>query len=461
MRWAGGGAAARGRFLRFVIVAISGFGAAASGAEAQAALLPDTIDIRQAVEIAIGQSPQLRISQAQADQAGADRLAAWGAFLPTANVNLGLNKSSFSKSTFVSEEGLSETLPEPLSSSQQAANQGLGLSLTVLDGGRRFAALRQSAANVRAAQRRYDDQQRTVIVTVRTEFLEALRRQRLFALTRNQISDRQLELDLARRRYEIAAVERTDVLAAESNLLNAQIRLLSEQNQLETGLRQLVVSMGLPPDAGEGLVLSGEEGLPEGAPDVDALAQVAVTSDPELAALEAERTAASAALWAARTDYLPEISISMNFGRSENYGPEDSFWQFNPGDTGRSFSISASWSLFNGFGREQQNAQASASKRQAEEDLRRRRLELERDVRRYGGEIEQLAQTIDLLRQLFAISQERLDMEQERYRLGTGDFTTLQQAIGTAQDAETSLIQREYDYLIAWSNLEEYMGGRR
>lgn len=429
-------------------------------AAGQARMLPDTLDIGLAVQIALAESPQLRISRTQADQAGADRLAAWGSFLPTASLGASLGRSRFARRTFVGEEGLSEQLPDVLNSSSQSASQGVDLSWTVLDGGRRFAALSESQARLRAQQRRYDDQQRFVVVTVRREFLDALRRQELLDLTRAQIADRELELDIAQRRYAIAAVERTDVLAAESNLLDARITLLNEQNLLRAGLEQLVVSMGLPPETADGLVLAGDEGMPEGIPDVEGIVRTALTSDPELAALEAERAAAAAGLWSARTRYLPRIQVAFGVSRSENFGPDDSFWQFNPGDTSEGLRISASWSLFDGFAREQQNARASAAQRQAEEEFRRRRIELERDVRRYGAEIRQLGQTLELLDQRFAISRELLEMEQERYRNGTGSFLALQQAVRSAQSAETSLILRQYDYLIAWSNLAEYMDGR-
>ena len=436
---------------------VAGGLAAPAPSVAQRSTIPDTIDITRAIRIALSESPVLRISRTEADRAGADRLAAWGAFLPTAGVSADLGRSSFSRTTFVGEEGLSETLPAVLTSSSQNAVQSLGMRWIVLDRGRRFSEISRSAASLRAAQRRYDDRQREVVLTVRRDFLEALRRQELLELTRTQIADRELELEIASRRYEIAAVERTDLLAAEGNLLNARIALAAEENQLRAGLRQLVVSMGLPPEAGDSLVLTGDDGMPEGVPDIDFLVQTAVTSDPELAALDAERSAAAASLWTARTRYLPQVSVDLGWNRLENFGPEDSFWQFNPGDTSHGFRITASWSLFDGFQRERENALASATRRQAEEDLRRRRLEIERDVRRYGDDITRLDQTLNLLERVYAISRERLEMQQERYRLGTVSFTELQQAIDAVQRAETDLIQQQYDYLIAWSSLAEYI----
>lgn len=434
--------------------------AVAAPVGAQGPTLPDTLDIARAVRIAMSESPVLRTSLAAADRASADRLAAWGTFLPRASVSLGLGRSNSTRSTYEAQEGPAARLQERLTFTSQSANQGLNLSLTILDGGRRFAELGRSAASFRGAQRRYDDQQRAVIAAVRREFLGALRRQELLELTRSQIADREADLEIASRRYEIAAVERTDVLAAELNLLDARMRFLAEQNQLRVGLRQLVVSMGLSPESGGALVLTGEEGMPAGLPDIESIVRTAVTTDPELAALEADRSAASASLWSARTRYLPRITASLGWGRSENFGPDASFWQFRPGDTGRNFNISAGWDLFDGFAREVQNAQASAARRQAEEDYRRVRLEIERDVRSFGAQIEELAQTLELLNQAYEISSERLDMEQQRYRLGTGSFLELQGAIDAVQRAETSLIQQQYDYRIAWSNLAEYMEGR-
>lgn len=434
--------------------------AAAIPAAAQGPAVPDTLDITGAVRIAMRESPVLMGSRAAADRAGADRLRAWGAFLPQASLTLGLGRTSSTRSTYDSQQGPAERLQERLTFTSQSAGQGLNLNLTVLDGGRRFAEVRRTAAAFAGAQRRLDDQQRTVVAAVRREFLEALRRQELLELTRTQIADRELELNIASRRYEIAAVERTDVLGAELNLLDARIRLIGEQNLLQVGLRQLAVSMGLPPEAGEEVVLAGDSDMPAGVPDIEAVVRTAVTSDPGLAALEADRSAASASLWSARMIYLPRITASLGWNRNESFGPGTSFWQFDPGDTSQRFNVSASWNVFDGFNREVQNAQASAAKRQAEEDYRRMRLEIERDVRRFGAQIGQLAATLELLEQAFAISRERLDMEQERYRLGTASFLELQNAIDAVQRAETSVIQNQYDYRIAWSDLAEYMEGR-
>lgn len=437
-------------------LAISGAAVAAQQGE-----LPDSLTVERAVRLALERNPQIRSASATADAAGADQRAAWGDFLPSASANISFRRNSFTRTTFEGEEGLSETLPEPLESTSKSTSQGLSFSWDLLDGGRRIASLRQSSASVRAAQRRLDDARRTVTAAVRRAFYEALKRQRLLELAERQVADRRLELELARRRYEIAAVDRTEVLGAENGLLNARISLLAEQGNLEAELRGLAVEMGFPAEAGLGLSLADAEAAPDATTlDLEALVERAVGSDPEVLALEAEREAASAGLWAARSAYLPTITLSYGLSRSQSLGPEDPFFVFDPSDHASSFGVSASWNLFDGFQRERQTAQASSSRRRAEQDLVRRRLEVQREVGRLVTRIEVAARTLELRERSFAIAEERLDMTREMYRQGdpSVDFVTLQSAVSELTSAERSLIDQRYEYLKSWSDLEEFVG---
>ena len=442
----------RGAHLAALALALPVFGVAG-----QEGALPDTLSLDRALSVALERSPDVRGALAAADAAGASRRAAWGSFLPTASLSLALNRSDFTKTTFLSEEGTSEMLPQPLSSASQSASQGVSLSWTLFDQGRRIATLRQEGANVRVAQRTLDDRRATVAFAASQAYYEALRAQRLLELTVRQIADREQELDIARRRYEIAAVERVDVLAAESNLLDAQVSLLTSRHQAETRLRELAVALGLPPDAGPGTVLRDIERLPDaGSLQPPAVVERVLTRDPEILQLEAQQAAASAGLWSARSGYLPRITANLSWARNQQFGPDESFFQLDPSDTGRGFNISASWTLFDGFEREQQTAQASSQKRQAEEDLRGRRLEIERDVLGYLDQIAQLDETLALAERSFAIAEERLNMTRQMYQNGTIDFTALQQAVSQVTSAERQLIDLRYDYLVAWASLEQF-----
>jgi len=423
--------------------------------------LPDTLDIQRALSIAMTSSPTLSQAQAALDQAGANRTASWGAFLPTASIGMNLSRNNFTTNSFLTPEGEAEILPNPLTSQSQSGSQGLNIGWTVFDL-QRIATYREQGENVIASRQRLDDQRLAVVADVRRRYVEALRRQTLLDLSQRQILDRELELDIARRRYEIGAVELSDVLAAETLLLNAEVSLLSETSQLESGLQALSVSLGMPAHEGPGTALVDIVELPDASTlQRETLVAYALNEDPEIRALQADRSAANASLWGTRSRFLPTIQLGFNLGRSEQFGPGADLFQFDFSNTSRNFSISASWQLFDGFSRTSQARSASAREFQASESLRERRLTIEREVRRFLREIEQISQALVLLERALQISEERLRMTRLQYQNSTANFTTLQQAISTVTQAERQLIEQRYNYLNAWTNLEEYVGDVR
>ncbi|MDX1394605.1 MAG: TolC family protein [Gemmatimonadota bacterium] len=423
--------------------------------------LPDTLDLDTALDLALTRNPVLSQSRYATDIAGADKRAALGAFLPTANANLGLSRSTFTTSTFENPQGETEELPEPLSSESGSGNTGIGLSWTVFDASL-IASLRESDANLDASRSRLDDQRLAVAARVQRAYIEAIRRQTLLELTRQQIADRELELEIAERRYQIAAVERSDVLGAEQNLISAEISLLNETSQLETNLRALSVEIGLPAEASEGTTLVDLTLLPDASGlNSETLVAYALGEDPELRALDADRAAASASLWGTKSRFLPTISLGYSWGWRDQFGPGANFFQFVYGSRSQGLSLSAQWTLFDGFNRVSTAQSATARRSQAEESLRQRRLEIERDVRRFLQQIDELAQTLVLLERGLQISEERLTMTRLQYQNGTTDFTALQQAISAVTSAERQLIEARYNYLASWVDLEEYVGDIR
>ena len=433
----------------------------AATAPAAGQALPSRMTIEEAENIALGRHPELRIAQANADAAGADRRATFGAFLPNVQGSLNFSRNSFTNSTFINPDGTTEILDDPVTSISQGAGQSLNFSWDVLRGGNRFAELRRSSSTVRAQQRRLDDQRRTVIREVRTAYYTALRSQRLIELAERQREDRRLDLEVSQRRWEIAAVDRTDVLTAESNLIAAELEVLSQRKQFADAMNGVAVAIGMPPDATRGMELADVADPPSlGTTTAAEFAARAATSDPEIAALDAERSAASASLWASRTNYLPTISLSYSLSRSESLTEDDPFFVFNPANDANNFAVSLSWTLFDGFQRERQTAQASADRRRAEQQMIRRRQEVERDVQQFVNEIRRLEQSLDLSERRLAIEQERLQMTRARYQSGEAEFVSLQQAIDGVTAAEQTRIQQRFDYLQAWADLQQYIDPR-
>ena len=454
LRWPGRG----------VALAVLGFLSIPTLLGAQAATqsrqsLPDTLDLSQAVRVAFDNNPELVSAAACVDAAAAGQRANWGSLFPSASINMNLRKTDFTTTTYQDPDGSSITLPFPLSSTQHGANQGLNLNWDLFRGGSRFSDIKGGAASVRAANRRMSNVERVVTRQVRVAYFEALKQASFVDVAEDQLAGRQRDLEVARRRYEIAAVNRTDVLGAEIEVGEAELALVEAETAELIALRDLKVQMGLEAEEGGYPALLDVEDVPasEGL-QTQQLVTNALTTKPEIRALEAEVEAASASLWGARATYLPNISLGFSYGRSESLGPDGTFWNFNLNNTGSTFSVVASWNIFDGFSREEQTAQASSSLRVSEADLTARRLSLEKEVRDLVAEIQARDRRLGLQQRNYQLAETRLQMMQERYRLGTVEYVDLLSAIRQLTDAERNLIQERYEYLKLWARLEEQVG---
>jgi outer membrane protein TolC len=420
---------------------------------------PDTLSLERAIEMALDRHPDVVRVRANLDAAAADQRAGWGAFLPNASANLSLARSEFTTVTFPSPEGPSQRLDEPLSDVSKGASQSLSFSWDLLRGGQRFTDLRQTRAATRSANNQVSQTQRDVSAAVRVSYYEALKQGGLVEVARLQLDGRRRDLEVARRRYEIAAVNRTDVLGAEIEVGQAELALFEAIDAEASAQRELRFSMGLPAD-GPQFALR-EVAAPPDASQLDeaALAQEALGTKPQIRALEADVTAASAAVWGARSRYLPNISLQYSLGRSEQGGKDSPFFKLGPDNTSQTFSIQASWGLFDGFTREQQTARARSSLRAAESSLALQRITVDRDVRNLVREIQTGARRLELQERNRELARQRVDMMRERYRLGTVQYTDLLTATEQLTGAERALIQERYEYLKRWASLEAQVGG--
>lgn len=425
----------------------------------------DTLTLGEAIETALGEAPDVTSARAGLSAAETGRWADWGAFLPNASASVSFSRSDFTTFTFVSPEGVSRRLEEPLESTSKGVSQGLSFGWTILDGGRRIAGLKAGARQVDAAAHRLDLTERTTVASVKRAYVEARKQERLAELAREQLEARRQDLEVTRERYRMAAVGRSDLLGAELEVEEARLALLEARDAARTARRELRLRMGLEPTSGSeeaGPALAGVPDPPDAsALDPAALVRRALEENPELAALQAEAAAASANLWGARAQYLPTISVGFGLNRSESLGPEGDLFVFDPRNRGRSFSIQASWELFSGFQRREATAQASASLTQARAERTRRQLQLEKEVRDAVAGIRRRAERLEILRRRADLARQRLELAREQYRLGTFDYLQLQNATRQLSTAEEQLLRERYDYMAAWADLEERVGGVR
>lgn len=420
----------------------------------------ETVNLEGAIRTALARNPAVESADANAAAAQASRWADWGAFIPTANLNVNLSQTDFTTTTFLSPEGEPQTQDPPLTSERKSSFVGFSFGWDVFRGGQNIAGVKAGAARSRAADYRLNDAERGVVRDVKVAYFEALKIEKLVEVAESQLTSRREDLAVTEERYAIAGVTRSDLLGAQGEVAQAELTLLDREDQARTAVRDLQVRMGFNPgDIDPDMRIADVEAVPTAAEmNADSLVARAIATDPQLLALAADQAAASADVWGARATYIPTISLGLNLNRSQDLGAGETLFNLAPDNTATSFSIVASWPLFTGFTRKQQNASASSALRRARADYAQRSHETDKTIRDLADEIDRRQRRLGLLETLYQLDSERVELARQQYRLGTLPYDNLLIAITQQTNSEQSLLQERYDYLKAWAELERLVG---
>lgn len=397
-----------------------------------------TVSLERAIELAQIHSPQLAQTQSSVVNAGSGRRRALGSFLPNISVSSGASVNSSSR--------FDPNTQRVVEGSNDSYNAGLSAQYQIFQGGRKYHELDRTAFARREAEARLQSQRYSVVLQTTTLYMNALRQRDLVRVAEASRLRAEESLEITRARLSGRATTRSDTLRARLELANARQSLLQAENQLRAAHFALGRQVGMdgpvaPADMGDlapaPLALSESE-----------IIALAVSVSPAVRAAEAAAAVARSSLGSARSSYLPSLSASSTY----SWANQDR--SFTGGNTSWSFRVSGSYTLFDGFGREQSLSQATESRRVArltEEDARR-------GVRQ---EVDAALRTLETQEQAIAIAQEALGVAMEdlrinrvRYEAGDGrilDFLASQVAL---DQADANLVSARYDYALAKAELE-------
>ena len=402
-----------------------------------------TVSLQRAVELAQLHSPQLAQTQASLVNAGSSRRRALGSFLPNISVSSGASVNSSSR--------FDPNTQRVVEGSSDSYNAGLSASYQIFQGGRKYYELGRTASARMEAEARLQSQRFSVVLQTTTLYMNALRQSDLVSVAEASRDRAEESLAITRARVEGGAATRSDTLRTRLELMNARQSLLQSQNQLRAARFALGRQVGM-----DGPVAPAEVGDLSPAPLALAESEIIALAEsvsPAVRAAEAAASVANSSLGNARSSYLPSLSASSNY----SWANQDR--SLTGGNTSWSFRVSGSYSLFDGFAREQSLSQASESRRVArltEDDARR---SVRQDVDAALRTLETQEQAIDIAMEARAVALEDLRLNRIRYEVGGTatilDVITSQVAL---DQAETNLVSARYDYALAKAELESIIG---
>lgn len=422
--------------LRILLLA-AGVAAAAPPLAAQQVEVTLAEAVRRALEV------QPAVVQARGSVTNADwqQRAAYGAFLPAVT----LASSAFRQSTPSFVNGF----PANAGTYQYATS--LTASLDLFTGLRRIAAFRSASATETAADAGLVNQRYQVTAATAQLFYTALADEELVRVAEAQVARTKEELQISVNKFQAGAATRSDTLTSTVDVGNAQLSFLQAQANLATAQATLARQIGV-----DAPVRARPDSTVPGIPDTTGLRTAAVQRAPVVVAADASASAAGAALWESRSQFWPTLTASYT---TSSQGLTQPWNGFEPGNRNlNQFRIGLSWTLFNGFQREQSVAasavMADIARAQAEDTRRQVNAQFTQQL---AGLVTASAQ-VTIAGANVAAGSEALRVQQERYRLGAGTLLDLLTAEANLTQAQVNLVQARYNYLTARAQLEALVG---
>jgi outer membrane protein len=471
-----------------------------------------TLSLDEALRQARANSPTYRQTLNDAGPAKWGVRNAYGSLLPSVSVSSDLGYTGSGQSNF----GGGFVLP-----TSAFVTSGYSLGLQWQLDGRTLTAPATQKALQRATDEDISGAGVALRVDIETQYLTTLQTTAQVAVAKEQVARNAEFLRLADARYKVGQATLLDVRQAEVSKGQSDVALLRAVQAENEAKLDLLRRMGVePPVPVDQIALSDSFPVTPPAFQLDSLLALAEVQNPALRSLRARRTAASYGVRAAKSEFLPTLSVQAGWSGFTQQFTNEQFLldqQFgtarqqaascqydnqvrsalglggvvsncfaaaglndagtalldpvsrqirNANDvfpfdyTGQPFqaSLRISLPIFTGFGRSLRVSEARAQEEDAEESARARRLQVRSDVHaRYLG-LRTAYEAIAVQAASREAARDQLRLAQDRYRLGAGTSLELSDAQNAVQRAEGDFVNAVYDYHKAIAALEAAVG---
>jgi outer membrane protein len=407
---------------------------------------PRPISLAEAVQLAQRNAPQAVQARGQVRTTSSAQRSAFGAFLPTLSLSASNSKRQGD------QLGPQGTIL-PFTGAPWSYTNGLSASMNLFDGGKRWFDLSRTRSDELSAESNEVLQRYVVALSVKQQYFAVLAARESEGAAQAQMEQAQEQMKASTARMHAGAATKSDSLRSVIQLGNAQLAVLTARSNAVVANAALTRLVGTPFTV---TASSADSSLSTNVSlDSAALEQYA-EQGPAVRQAEAQLTSARASLRSAHSPYLP--SLDLSYGK--NGTATDSTFQVlaNRYAYSSSLRLSLSYTLFNGFSREQQVVSAQVAQDNADAGLRDARLGAQQTLVQNLSALRNAQQRIEIQLASVAAAEEDLRVQQQRYALGASVQLDVLTSQTTLNQARSALIQARYDYRIAKAQIEALIG---
>ena len=305
-----------------------------------------------------------------------------------------------------------------------------------------------AAADARAQGAKARITELDVVYGVRQAFLSVLAREPARQAAEKRVEAAEAKLADAEGGAEAGKALDVTVIEARAALLDARQNLLAVENDLADLRATLNNVLGVPSDTVLTLLAPPPiSAKPDGAPVYVARA---MESSPQIVEASQLMDKVSFGLGAARTAYLPDLSIFGQhvYQNSVPFLPENNL----------TFGVQFEWTLVDFGERKQKIRERQAQRIEAQQSLEQTSAQVRTEVEKAYRTLTRALAMVLAAREAAALRAEAARLTADRVAVGLSTQTDLVLAEAAKVGAAADLAQAEAGYYLAWSGLERAVG---
>ncbi len=372
--------------------------------------------------------------------------AARAGYYPTVSVNAGWNKARTS-GRMAGNKGVATN------SSYFSAGASVSWEIDLF--GRITAQANQKKAAWNASKADYDAMMVTVGSEIATSYIQLRTWQSQLAVANDHIKSQKRVVDIAVARHEAGLASALDVAQAKTVYFSTVATIPGLEQSIHTAINTIATLLGIyAHDLPSAVFVQAP------LPDFHAVISTGIPADllrrrPDVVAAEYQMAEASAAVGVAKKEFLPALTINGSISTAA-HDVDDLF-------SGQSFGYTVAptltWTLFNGFARRADVADAKAQLEVAWSNYNSTVMNAITEVDNAMSDYITSLQSIESLEDVITESKTSLTLSTDLYKSGNSSFTNVADAQMNFLQYTNSLITAHGDALTALITLYKSLGG--
>lgn len=411
------------------------------------------VDLETALEIALSESPVIRISDREIERALYARKEAQSGFWPGISAS-GVYNRTLKKQVMVMDFG-----GEELEISVGTDNNwmgGVSLSLPLVAPAL-WKTVQLSALDIDMAIEKARSSKLSMISAVKQAFFSYLMAKDSYAVLKRNYDNVALNTKTVTDKFEQGMASEFDKLRAEVELKNQRPNLIASETAIELASMQLKALMGL--DIEYPVIFEGTLTQFEGEVTQEGMLPARAYSldrNSDLVQLSIQKEQMELALQLTKASFLPTLSLSSNFQYSSmNNNFKFSTYNWFPYSTA---SLALSIPIFSGFKRQQQVRQSRLNMQSLEDSRINSERNLQLSVKNCLNQMSNAVEELASNKENVTMAEKAYSISRKQFEVGMGTWLDLSASELALTQARLAYHQSIYNYLFNMAELENILG---